>query len=255
MPEIPVHEALVNATWPPLAPAYDRALRAAVAYVVQSFEPLAIIAAGSIVRGEPDRASDFDICVVHAAPYKQRLQRWFGGVPAEIFVNPPAAIREYFASEHHSGRPCMAHMFATGFPVLGCELLQTLRREADEWLGKRSPLNEQQDISGRYAAAGLLEDAEDIRERDPANCNALLGEAVLAMLNHYLRMRNGVLPARKRLLCEVERADAALSRQAHDFFATSDLKLRIELARSIADACVGARGFFEWESERLPVTV
>jgi hypothetical protein len=253
MTETPLAHLLASAAWPPLAPAHENALRAAVSYVVQAFQPLAIVAAGSIVRGEPDRASDLDICVVHEAPYKQRLQRWFGGVPVEIFVNPPGAIREYFEREHQMGRPCTAHMFVTGFPVLGCELLDTLRHEARGWLGKRSPLSEQQDIAGRYAAAGLLEDAEDIQERDPANCSALLGEAVLAMLQHYLRMRNGVLPARKRLLSEVERADVALSHQARIFFDTADLKLRMDLARSIADACVGARGFFEWESERLPV--
>ncbi|HYO95817.1 MAG TPA: nucleotidyltransferase domain-containing protein [Polyangiaceae bacterium] len=244
--------ALAHAAWPLLAHQHGSALRAAVAYVVQSFQPLAIVAAGSIVRGEPDRASDLDICVIHRAPYKQRLQRWFAGVPVEIFVNPPGAIREYFASEHQSGRPCTAHMLATGFPVLSCDVLETLRREAHEWLAKRSPLSQQQDTAGRYAAAGLLEDAEDIGERDPANCSALLSEAVLAMLHHYLRLRNGVLPARKRLLAEVARADVALSRQVRAFFATADLKLRIELARSIAATCVGAQGFFEWESERLP---
>ncbi len=63
----------------------------------RSLEPLGIIAAGSVVRGAGDRASDLDIYVVHERPYRQRLQRWFGDVPVEIFVNPIRAIREYFA--------------------------------------------------------------------------------------------------------------------------------------------------------------
>ena len=52
--------------------------------------------------------------VIHAQPQRQRLQRRFHGVPAEIFVNPPHTIRGYFENEHRDGRPCTVHMFVTG---------------------------------------------------------------------------------------------------------------------------------------------
>ena len=123
---------LAQCRWPDLAPRYATALRAVVRFVFENFEPQAVIAAGSIIRGAGDRGSDLDIYVVHASPYKQRLQRWFGDVPAEIFVNPIPAIREYFASEHRDGRPTTAHMIATGFPVFGGEMLEALRAEADD---------------------------------------------------------------------------------------------------------------------------
>src|SRR5215208_6321758 len=98
--------------WPPLPERYDRALREAVAYVRDRFAPAAIIAAGTILRGAPDPASDIDLVVVHHEPWRQRLQRFFGdpGVPVEIFVNPPAAIEHAFASEQARARPVMAHM-------------------------------------------------------------------------------------------------------------------------------------------------
>ena len=91
--------------WPDLPPRYSAALRAVLGFVFERFEPHAVIAAGSVVRGVGDRTSDLDVYVVHGSPYKQRLQRWFGDVPVEIFVNPICANRQYFVSEHPHGRP------------------------------------------------------------------------------------------------------------------------------------------------------
>ncbi len=69
-----------------------------------------IIVAGTHISGNPDPTSDLDIYVIHAHPQRQRIQKRFKGVPAEIFVNPPAAIRRYFAEEVR--RPSTAHMLA-----------------------------------------------------------------------------------------------------------------------------------------------
>jgi hypothetical protein len=129
-------DELAMCSWPDLPPRYATALRAVVAFVFETFEPRAIVAAGSVVRGAGDRSSDLDIFVVQERPYKQRLQRWFGDVPVEIFVNPARAIRAYFASEHEHGRPSAAHMIATGFPVFGGQAIDALREEAAEWLKK-----------------------------------------------------------------------------------------------------------------------
>ncbi|WP_434048094.1 MULTISPECIES: WYL domain-containing protein [Sorangium] len=246
-------DALARCRWPDLSPRYASALRAAVDFVLERFEPLAIVAAGSIVRGCGDASSDLDIFVIHSAPYKQRLQRWFGDVPAEIFVNPPAAVREYWAAEHQHGRPSTAHMLATGFPVLGSPLLDELRTESAAWLARRAALTPDQDTWERYSAATLLEDALDIVERDPAMASALLAEAVLAMVRYRLRARNGVLPRTKELFAELEKRDPEVAGSARRFFEAASLESRITAAHAIADACVRARGFFAWESERVPV--
>jgi len=85
-----------------------------VAYVRATYAPIGIVIAGSLVRGEGGPTSDLDVFVVHAEPWRLRDQRVFAGVPAELFVNPAAQVRRYFASEHERARPCTAHMFATG---------------------------------------------------------------------------------------------------------------------------------------------
>ncbi len=104
--------------WPDLAEPYASALRDAVAFVLDRVDPVGIVACGSVIRGTPSPNSDLDIYVVHEADWRQRIQRRFGGVPAEIFINPPTAIRGYFETERRAGRPITAHMLSTGFVVL-----------------------------------------------------------------------------------------------------------------------------------------
>ncbi|MDC0684424.1 nucleotidyltransferase domain-containing protein [Sorangium atrum] len=246
-------DELATCSWPDLPPRYATALRAVVAFVFETFEPRAIVAAGSVVRGAGDRTSDLDIFVVQERPYKQRLQRWFGDVPVEIFVNPARAIRAYFASEHERGRPSAAHMMATGFPVFGGQAIEGLREEAAEWLKKRAVLAPDEDAFARYSAATLLEDGEDVVERDPAMASALLGEAVMAMLRYYLRAERGTVPGDKSLLLEVERSDREIAEAARRFFGVSTIEERQLAARALADRTIRARGFFEWDSERIPV--
>jgi hypothetical protein len=247
-------DELAACRWPDLPPRYGEALRAVVTFVLERFEPQAIVAAGSIVRGEGDRGSDLDVFVVQERPYKQRLQRWFGDVPVEIFVNPVRAIRAYFANEHERGRPSTAHMIATGFPVLGGQGLDALRTEAAEWLKKRATFTPDEDTFARYAAATLLEDGEDVIDRDPALASALMSEAVMAMLRYHLHAERGMVPRDKSLLLEVERADREAAELARRFFATAAVQERQLAARVLADRILRARGFFEWESERIPVT-
>jgi len=84
--------------FPMLPDKYDRALREALSFVMQRFKPVGIIAAGTVVRGTPDASSDLDVWVIHMEPVRQRLQKFFVGVPAEIFVNPPWVIQKYFVA-------------------------------------------------------------------------------------------------------------------------------------------------------------
>src|SRR5215471_12837983 len=101
---------LEKCDFPKLPAKYDRALREAVAFVLNSFKPVGIIATGTIVRGNPDAASDIDLWVVHLEPMRQRIQRFFNNVPSEIFLNPPWTIHDYFVQDQASARPISAHM-------------------------------------------------------------------------------------------------------------------------------------------------
>ena len=99
-----IHNLLDQCHWPQLSEPYDRALRAAVAFILERFAVDGILVGGSIIRGNPHPGSDFDIMVLHRKNQRQRLQRFFHGVPAEIFVNPPQSIRGYFVEERRNGR-------------------------------------------------------------------------------------------------------------------------------------------------------
>jgi predicted nucleotidyltransferase len=245
--------ALSDCHWPALPAPYSEALHEAVELVVTEFRPVGIVAAGSVVRGAGDPRSDIDLLVIHTAAFRQRLQRRYAGVPVEIFVNPPDGVREIFLSEHRRARPTMARMLATGFVVQDGAALGELRQEAAQWLDKRSAPTADEDIWACYQVATMLEDAEDVRPRDPAMAAVLLSEAITAGLRHWLHVRDGVLPGSKGLLAKVREADTELGSLSDQLFGAADIDLRIRLARQIAQRCVGAVGFFEWDSARLPV--
>ena len=239
--------------WPELAEPYATALREAVAYIMGRFEPQGIVAAGSILRGTPHRSSDLDLYVVHAAPFRQRLQQWFNGVPAEIFVNPPAAIRGYFEEEHASGRPLTAHMLATGFVVLErAPAVAALRAEAETWLQAAPTVGAEQLEWERYMAATLLEDALDVAD-DAATADLLLGQAVPLLLQHLFRRHGLFVPRTKELLARTAELDQEVGALALRFYAATEPAVRRELAGALADRTIGARGFFAWEAEPEPV--
>lgn len=242
-------------SWPPLAPRYAAALRDAVAFVLAEVEVTGIVATGTIVRGAPHASSDLDLYVLHDAPVRRRVQRYFGeAVPAEIFINPPVAVRAYFAEEHASGRPITADMLATGHVVLARgPVLAELRDEAAEWLARPSYPSLASLVWARYAAATQLEDALDVADADPATATALLTGAVVAMLETWCRMRTGAFPRGKDLLDRVAALDPALSERARAVFTTAPLAERCAAAGAVADATIGARGFFEWDSGFAPV--
>src|SRR5262244_2616710 len=146
--------------FPRLPERYDRALREAVSFVLDRFQPIGIIAAGTIVRGTPDASSDLDVWVIHLTPVRQRLQKFFNGVPAEIFVNPPWVIQKYFVQDQSEARPISAHMMATGTVVLATDpVAEQLRQTAISLISSGPTLTPQRLTQARYAAATKLEDA------------------------------------------------------------------------------------------------
>lgn len=246
----------VRCSWPALGEPYDLALRAAVDFVVARYDPIGLIASGSIVRGTADASSDLDVYVVIRRLERQRVQRRFHGVPAEIFVNPPVIIRRYFAEEGATARPLTAHMLATGHVVLALDpVVETLREEARAWLAQRVDLTPEDVTRERYLCATRFEDAMDVAGREPGLASALAVEAVLAMLELQCRIATGFVPRRKDLLVAVEKIDGDLAALARALFDSPSNAERVELAGAIADRAVGARGFFEWESALEPVAV
>ena len=240
----------VNLNFPELREPYATALREAVAHAFTRTRPIGIVASGTIIRGNPDASSDIDLYVIHGAPWRQRVQRWFNGVPCEMFINPPRAVEQYFDEERADGRPHTAHMLATGFVVLNTSPVvdQLLERA-------RAIVNEPPNYSAfhttmtRYGAATLFEDALDIAERDAATAAMLLDKAVLAALDLFFIARNLPVPRNKELLAVMHTLDAAAGDAALAYYTLATWPNKFSAASILFNSVIGARGFFEWESE------
>jgi hypothetical protein len=236
--------------FPPLLEPYATALRQAVEYIVERYDPVGIVASGSVLRGEGDATSDLDLYVIHEQPWRQRVQHYFNGVPAEIFVNPPGTIRGYFASERREGRFITAHMLATGIVVINRgEIVESLRGEAAEALGQLPDLSAGALTMARYMAATALEDAFDIRHKDAANAAFILEHAMFLMVQYLFAAANRPLPRYKRILDGLTVIDPVLAEMAQHFYTTNDPDIRFDVAASFAQRGLGTVGFFEWETE------
>lgn len=235
--------------WPNLSERYDKALRATVTYILDNFDVHGIIVSGSIIRGNPNAGSDFDTVVIHAKPERQRIQKFFHGVPAEIFVNPPAAIRGYMRDEQKSGRPSDAHMLTTGFVILDRDpIVQTLIQEAEVAIAKRPGLTPQELTVKRYFAADYFENAVDIAQSDPANASLILHKAVQDMIEYHFLVTNQWQPRVKEMLAGLSKSDAVLGALAYQFYEGPDLTEKFKIAKELAQQILGETGFFEWES-------
>ena len=243
-------DQLGECSWPDLAPRYATALREAVSYVLGQVEVVGVIATGTIVRGTPHGSSDLDVYVIHDAPFRRRVQRYFAdGVPTEIFINPVAAIRSYFVEENEDGRPLTAHMLATGHVVLdrGPEVGR-LRQEATEWLARPSFPDAEATIRARYSVATIFEDSVDVSGSDDETADLLRARAVTEMLEFWCRARTGRIPRQKDLIREVESLDPTLGALARRVFSDASRAERAAAAAQLADRTIAARGFFEWDS-------
>jgi predicted nucleotidyltransferase len=236
---------------PKLDEPYATALREAVDFVRGRFEVIGIVAAGSIVRGCPHATSDIDLYVVITGTLSQRVQKFFNGVPAEIFANPPEAVDAHLAREQRERRPITAHMLTTGFVVLVCDELQRLRTKAAELIAKPPDVSDEALTAARYMAGNLFEDACDIVDIDPAAADLLLSQAIQEMLQYEILRQGLFYPRSKDLVRRIEEINPPAGALARAFSAAPELKARLAIATQLADAVLHVRGFFEWESSSV----
>ena len=190
------------------------ALSEALAFVHGRYEPWGIVVSGSIVRGDPDPSSDLDLYVLHDAPWRQRVQRRFNGVPTEIFVNPEATVLGYFEEEARDGQPYTAHMLTTGVVLLATDeaRMEELLRRARACLEARPEWTDLELVRSRYEPACLVEDAVDKRDSDPELAMRLLGMGMEGAVSHWFKSRSSYQPRHKEVLAAVEAGDAELGR-------------------------------------------
>jgi hypothetical protein len=241
-------------TFPPLSEPYRTALEEAAEHIFDHFEPVAIVVSGSIIRGNPDSGSDLDLYLIHQEPYRQRIQRFFNGVPAELFVNPLAQIPRYFAEDTARGRPLTAHLLATGHPLYDPEgVARDLQQRSAKVLAGGPNPSPARITQLRYAVATMFEDADDIRERDPDLCQAFLYNAAGDAIRLRYLLANAWQPRQKELLTGLRTLDPEFEVDIRAFYRSTDLSRQLDLARRIVQRTAGESGFFEWESDRQPL--
>ncbi|MCC6454592.1 MAG: hypothetical protein IT328_06595 [Caldilineaceae bacterium] len=238
---------------PKLPTPYAEALRDAVDFILARYEVWGVLVAGTIIAGTPDANSDLDMFVIHAKPQRQRVQKRFQGVATEIFVNPPATIRRYFAEE--VTRPSTAHMLANGVVLLDRHpVVEELIAEARSWLATPPNLSETHLTMRRYSAADAFENAQDIALHDPANSSLILHQAVQGMIEYTFLAANRPLPRAKQMLAALAEFDPTLGDLARRYYDAETHSTRLVIANQIAARTIQATGFFEWETpvEEMP---
>ena len=234
---------------PSLPLRYSLALRAALDYVFSEFQPFAVVVSGSIVRGNPDPASDFDIVVVHRHPWRRRVQKWFGGVPTEIFINSPEWIQSYLKQESADGRPIMAHMLTTGALVYSSSPeIGSLIELARENLQRGARFSEAALEQQRYGAACLYEDAFEVADRDATSAMLILGRAVEATVRYWFACRQRYSVRSKEQFQQIKSEDPITGDLIESILLAPVFVNRIAAARDLAQRVVGHTGFFEWDS-------
>jgi len=238
-------------TW--RVPPFDQAVAELEAYARATWQPIGIVVSGSIVRGDAGPTSDLDVFVVHDAPWRLRAQRRFAGVPAELFVNPPARIRRYFANEHAEGRPSTAHMFATG-ELLGPPhpVVDQLVREAHDWLARPLGFTPAELAAQRYGAVDVLDDARDAIADDPTAAHLLLAAAVSGIVAYAFLSRGAFQPRRKRAVAALAALDPEAGALVRRWAAQSG-RDALATVEQLARRVLGVDTFFEWASDRDPV--
>jgi hypothetical protein len=250
-----VDNALMKAIkWPTLDARYDEALRAAVRDLLVRYTPVGLIAAGSILRGQGGPASDIDLYVLHHAPFRQRLQRRYAGVPFELFINPPQQVHRYFEEEHAAARPVTAHILATGFVMLDRDpVVQTLRTEAAAWLARRPQLGEDALLWRRYLIVDALDNAGDVLASDPACASTILHDVVKHLVEYTFLANHRFLPRQKATIAALDDLDPSAAVTVRAFYAGVDVQQQWQLATALAAHLIGVTTFFAWDSAQLPV--
>jgi len=236
-----------------LSPIHREALKRAVDFIAERFQPTGILVAGTIIRGEGHANSDLDFAVIHDKPWRQRVQRFENGIPVEIFVNPLFQWEKTFASEVRSGQPSMLGICSTGIAVYdrGTDLAELVTKAQQRYTD--GPRVSTEHLTGlRYALVTQFEDAADIENADLERSNAYVINSLQQAARLFILQSGQWLPREKRLFDRLADLDPRLGSQLRAVFAAPRTAW-VELAAPIVERVAGTTRFFGWESEPQPV--
>jgi hypothetical protein len=232
-----------------LSPRHRLALQQARRWIDATLDPAGLLVSGSLVRGEGHARSDLDLVVLWRRRGRQRLQRRFDGVPAEIFANSADWLRHTLRHEAEQARPVMAHLLATGVLLHDEDgTLATLVAEARaQWQAGPAP-SPAWLLRQRYHAATAVEDALDLADRDDGDARLARHRAVDALLEHAFVARGQFLPRAKQRLALLRALDPAASAALCAVLDAVDAVTAATALSEAAQRLIGTDGFFEWDS-------
>jgi hypothetical protein len=229
---------------------YQATLNKALTWINENFKPIGIIVTGSIIRGNPNTNSDFDIFAIHEETYRQRIQKYFDGIACEIFVNNIAHVHAYFEEEYKSNRPVTAHMVATGKVVSGMDHpeISQLVKAANEFVIKSPELESSRKIAMSYTIATMFEDAEDIKETDQLTSRYFLDKLVIDIIE-FIFLHDGIpLPRPKERIKYLADNNPGIGKLVADYYSAESFIERFDAARKLVLITTNQSGFFEWDS-------
>ncbi len=226
------------------------ALDEALDWICLHFKPIGIIVTGSIVRGNPDSSSDFDIFVIHEENFRQRIQKYFNGVPCEIFVNNLGHVYSYFEKEYENNRPVTAHMISTGKITMGEDNpgIEKLIRDAREFLVKPPLLTQDKITRTKYAISTLFEDATDVMDTDPLTSTYFLNKLISDIIDYVFFINGTSSPRAKERIKYLEVNYPDIGELVAGYYSAENFRERYGIAKSLVARTIGVYGFFEWDS-------
>jgi len=229
---------------------YIAALDQALTWINSNYTTTGIIVSGSIIRGNPDKNSDFDIYVIHDSLFRQRIQKLFNGVPCEIFVNNIAQVYKYFENELANNRPVSANIIATGQLCKGNDNqdILTLIEDAKKYALLSTPLTEEQLTFRKYGIINQFEDATDIHATDKITTLYILDKVVIDIIEFIFYSKQRPLPRLKDRIKTISELDTATGQLITKYYTETAVEQRYELTKQMVLGLTGITGFFEWNS-------
>jgi hypothetical protein len=231
---------------------YETALTKALNWIKASYNPVGIIVSGSIVRGNPNPNRDFDIYVVHTERYRQRVQKYFDGVPVEIFVNNTDHVHQYLETEKKNNRPVTAHLLSTGKIYLGEDnagVLQLIQK-AKQYLTEPVIVKPEQIIQQKYSIALLFEDATELLPEEPEAAQYVLDKAISEVITHVFAVNKKPLPRLKERLYELSDVNPVAGKLIANYYRATGITEKHQIAAKILAALQIPDKFFEWTSSK-----
>jgi len=199
----------------------------------------AVLAAGSIVRGEGTAYSDLDLVVIHArldCAYRESFTR--DGCPVEAFVHDPETLEYFFFEvDRPTGIPSLPHMVMEGVEIPAPnELTRAMKQMAASLMAAGPPaLDEESERRARYGVTDLVDDLRDARSHDE---RIGTGSRLFEQLADYHLRRLGLWSARgKALPRALRRVDPGLCerycRSFDSLFKSGDAGEVIRLAEDL----------------------